>query len=289
MEKNEYFAALGVEDIASEIMKRVEDYQEFLLTSGRLDLWRRSYEYYYKPSLSGSKLNKAGDQGEYTTVNINHYRNLLLHLKTMTTQQRPAFEPRATNTDYKSQAQTILAAGLLDYYMREKKLERYIKTAVEQGLVFGEGFVRSEWDTSLGEVYGINPETKAQIRQGDIKYTNFTPIDVARDFTKDNANDHDWYVLTTYKNRFTLAAKYPELADKIHDLPSRTDLERDVNLVQSYMEDSDDVPVYEFYHRPTAALPDGRLVVCLADDIVLLDGALPYRELPVYRISPDGS
>lgn len=287
MDRNKYFAALDSDEIASELMKRVEDYQEYLLTSGRLDLWRRSYEYYYKPSIKGSKLNKAGEQGEYTTMNVNHYRNLLLHLKTMTTQQRPAFEPRATNTDYKSQAQTILASGLLDYYMREKKLERILKIGVEHGLVFGEGFVRAEWDASLGEVYGINPDTQGEIRQGDIKYTNFNPIDVTRDFTKDNSTDHDWYILTTYKNRYTLAAKYPDLAEKILDLPSRTDLERDVNLLQSYMEESDDVPVYEFYHRPTAALPDGRVVVCCADDVVLLDGALPYRDLPVYRISPE--
>jgi len=286
MSNNKYFATLEADKIADELMKRVEDYYEHLLVSGRLALYRRSYEYYYRPALKGAKMGKTGNQGEYTTINVNHYRNLLLHLKTMTTQNRPAFEPRATNTDYKSQAQTILASGLLDYYMREKKLEKHIKTAVEHALVLGEGFVRTEWDSNAGEIHGINPDTQAQVRQGDIKYTNFLPTDVCRDYTKDSAEDHDWYILRTYQNRFTLAAQYTDLADKIIDLPTRSDDEVQ-SLKVSYDKESDDVAVYEFYHRPTSALPNGRVVVFVASDIVLLDGALPYRTLPVYRIAPE--
>jgi len=282
-----YFANADIEELPSEIIKRVEDYQQFLVTSGRLRLWQRSYDFYYKTARNGSKLNKSGEQGEYTSINVNHYRNLLLHLKTMTTQQRPAFEPRATNTDYKSQAQTILAAGLLDYYMREQRLERNVKTAVEHGLVFGEGFVRNEWDTSLGELYTIDPEDDSPIRQGDIRYTNFTPLNVARDYTKQDATSHEWYILTSYRNRYALAAKYPDLAEKILDLPSAYEMEYKLTMSSSLGEDTDDIPVYEFYHEPNDAVPNGKLTVCLSDDIVLLDGDLPYRDLPVYRLSPE--
>lgn len=281
-----YFAQETSENLPSEILKRVEDYHDYLQTSGRLKLWKRSYNYYYKPTMHGSRLGKSGEQSEYTTMDVNHYRNLLLHLKTMTTQQRPAFEPRATNTDYKSQAQTILAAGLLDYYMREKRLERIMKSAVEHSLVFGEGFIRTEWDTSLGEIYDVGPDD-TPLRQGDIRYTNFIPLNVARDFTKHTAENHDWYILVDYKNKYTLAAKYPELGDKIVDLPSISELENHYSVGIDYDCESDDIPVYEFYHAPTDALPNGRMMVCLSDDVVLLDGDLPYSHLPVYRIAPD--
>ena len=287
MDDTKYFASLPADKIGAEIFKKVEDYYQFLLTSGRLLLWRRSYEAYYRPSINGSRLNRSGQQGEFTSINVNHYRNLLLHLKTMTTQQRPAFEPRATNSDYKSQAQTILASGLLDYYMREKKMERYIKSAVEQCLVFGEGFIRVEWDTALGEVYGVNPETQAQIREGDLKYTNFTPVEVIRDFSKNSSDDHDYYILRSFQNKYNLMAKYPDLAEKINEIPSKVDIESDYRFSQLLIQDSEDIPVYEFYHRRSAAMPDGRVTTLLSDDCVLLDGPLPYRNLPVYRISPE--
>jgi len=285
--KKDYFASLPSDRIGDEIIKRIEDYRQYLMVSGQLSLWKRSFDAYYKPAIQGSKLRKSGEQSEYTNIAVNHYRNLLGHLKTMTTQNRPAFEPRATNTDHKSQAQCILANGLLDYYLREKKLERHIKTAVEHALVFGEGFVRTEWDATSGEVYAVDPDTEIAQREGDIKYQNFLPSDVTRDFSKDNSQDHDWYILTTYENKYTLAAKYPDLADKILNLPSRSEIEKQYTMANSYSAESDDIPVYEFYHRETAAVDNGRLVVCLDSDIVLLDGPLPYRTLPVYRITPD--
>lgn len=284
--QTEYFAALPNDKIAPEIMKKIEDYYEFLLTSGKLHLYRRSYEFYYRSAIKGGKLVRAGEQGEYTTINVNHYRNLLKNLQTMTTSQRPAFEARATNSDVKSQEQTILANSLLDYYMREKHLERYIKMAVEHSLVFGEGFLLTEWDAQSGEMYGVNSETGAPIYEGDLKYTNFTPIDVIRDFLKDDSKSHDWYITRSYENRFNLAAKYPELSEKIRALPSKSDKFQDNRVSSIRYQESEDVPVFTMFHRPCPALPNGRLVVILSDDIVLIDSPLPYRKLPLYRIAP---
>lgn len=280
-----YFANLPAIELASEIIKKTDDYYLDLQTTGRLSLWRRSYDNYYRSSLKNGKITRSGDQGEYSSININHYRNLLKHLQTMTTSQRPNFEPRATNTDAKSQAQAILANCLLDYYLREKKMERYLKQAVEHALVFGEGFIRAEWNATTGEVYGINPDTGTPIYQGDIKYTNLTPLDVIRDYTKNTPLDHSWYIVRTFKNKYDLAAKYPDLEDKILNMSDGTDKWRDTKVSSHKSNESDEIPVYEFYHSPTEAVPNGRILICLDADVVLLEGSLPYRELPVYRIS----
>jgi len=287
---NKYFANATSEDIAGELMKKVEAYYLYLVTSGRLSLWRRAYEYYYRPLKKGAQLQKSGQQGEYTLINVNHYRNLLLHLKTMTVQQRPTFEPRAANSDYKSQAQTIVASGLLDYYMREKNLEDRIKTSVEHGLMFGEGFMTSEWDANSGDVHGVDPETKTEKRKGDLRYVNYTPDDVARDFTKKDPNKHDWYIFRDRRNRYTLMAEFPELADKIEKLGSSPG---DDSKGESYridckeIEDTDDIPVYVFMHARTSAVPDGRRTEFLSPEITLLDGALPYKNIPVERLAPE--
>ena len=283
----EYFATLPVDRIAPELMKRTEDYNKYLLTSGRMKLWSRSYNYYYGPAFQGSRLKPTGEQGEFTSIAVNHYRNLLTHLKTLTASQRPAFEPRATNSDYKSQAQTILASGLLDYYLREKKMERVLKNAVEHALIFGEGFVLTGWDTTLGEVYSVDPETSQVIREGDIDYKNFLPMQVVRDFTKDSPNSDDWYILITRENRYTLMAKFPELADRIEALPSYLDYEKQLKFNSQIQDDTDDVAVYQFYHKATAAVTDGRVVHFCGSEVVLLDGPLPYKQLPIYRIAPD--
>src|SRR6187431_288927 len=100
----EYWASVEPKEIADEILEKVDRYYKYMSMSGRLDLFRRSWTYFYRPRVTGGRLNPTGEQGELTTLSVNHYRNLLSHLETMTTQQRPAFEPRASNTDAKSQA-----------------------------------------------------------------------------------------------------------------------------------------------------------------------------------------
>lgn len=282
-----YWASVPAKEIADNILDKVEKYYDYLTTSGRLDLMKRSWSYYYRPRLNGGRLNAAGQQGELTSLSVNHYRNLLLHLETMTVQQRAAFEPRATNSDVKSQSQVILAAGLLDYYMREKKLERNIKQAVKDGLVFGEAFVRAEWDATSGEKYG-QTETGATVYQGDMRYTNYTPLDVIRDFTKQSAGQDDWHILRDFQNKYTLAAKFPDLAEEIlNDSSDMLKMIASTTLSSIALEDSDNIAVYTLIHKPTPAQPEGRFTTCLDNGTVMQDGPIPYKETHVYRIAPD--
>lgn len=282
-----YWASLPSKEIGDEILDRVQKYYAFLSISGRLDLYRRSWAYYYRPRLTGASLQSGGDQGELTTLSINHYRNLLSHLETMTVQQRVAFEPRATNSDVKSQSQVILAAGLLDYYMREKKMERYMVKAVKEGLIYGEAFVRAEWDATSGEEYGMTA-TGAPQYQGDMKYSTYTPLDCIRDFSKTSAGLDNYYILRDFENKYDLAAKFPDISDRIlEDSADMLDLARTTTINYLALEDSDNVPVYTLIHRPTPALPGGRYTQVLDNGTVLLDGPLPYKEAHVYRLAPD--
>ncbi len=282
-----YWASVPSKEIADAMLEKVEKFYEYLGVSGRLDLYRRSWGYYYRPRLTGSRLNPTGQQGELTALSVNHYRNLLLHLETMTCQQRVAFEPRATNSDVKSQSQVILAAGLLDYYMREKKLERNIKQAVKDCLIFDEGFVAVEWDPNGGEKYG-KTETGADVYEGDLKYTNYIGLNVVRDFTKSSAIGHDWGILRDFENKYTLAAKFPTLAEDIlSDSADIMELASTTSLNWVGMEESDNIPTYKLIHKPTPALPEGRYTKVLGNGTVLQDGPIPYDETHIYRIAPD--
>lgn len=298
MDIKKYFANLDSNEITAELYKKVENYQKYLVTSGRLGLMRKSYNFYYSPALKGSKLNRVGENGELVKVDVNHYRNLLLHQKTLVTQQRPAFEPRATNSDMKSQAQCVLASGLLDYYLREKKIERNINSALEYCLVLAEGFIETVWDTEQGEKFAdteiVDPKTGEvtlkEIRDGDIRVINHLGVNVIRDFNKGDAESHDWLIVRSYKNRYDLMAQFPDLASQIAELPNRNDQSfKDTILITNYAqgEDSDDIPIYTFYHKKTSAVPDGRMVQFLNPEIYTIDSPLPYRGIPVYRIAPE--
>lgn len=282
-----YWASVPSKEIADEILNKRDKYYEYLSLSGRLDFYRNSWGTYYRARLTGARMNPVGSQGELTALSVNHYRNLLVHLETMTTQQRAAWEPRATNSDVKSQSQVILATGLLDYYSREKRMERYMNQAVKECLQFSEGFVRAEWDATIGEVYG-QTETGAPIYSGDMKYSNYSPLDTIRDFTKTAANQDDWFILRDFQNKYTLAAKFPDISDKI--LNDSVDmLEAAETTVMNFlaMEESDNVAVYTLLHAKTPAMPNGRYVTCLNNGTVMMDGPLPYQKPHVYRIAPD--
>ena len=80
-------------------------------------------------------------------------------------------------------------------------------------------------------------------------------------------------------------AKYPEMADKIKGLPPKNQ-SAVYRLAVFSNDETDDIPVYEFFHKRTESMVDGRYILFLDADIVLLDAPMPYRVIPVFRIAP---
>lgn len=283
--ESKYWANLPVSKIGDELEAKVQNYYEYLQLSGTMTLWRRSYNQYFKQIEEGGKVHRSGEQGELSKISINHYRNLLLNLNNIITQQRPSWEPKASNTDYESAAQTILASGLLEYYERTKNLDQLSKNAVESCLMFGESFVSVAWDATDGEAYAVDEETGAVEKAGDINYANHSPLDVIRDTS---VTSPVWYIVRTRKNKYDLAAKFTDLEDKILSAGIDTDdeyLNRFDERRRTLDNDEDTCTHYMFVHKRTPACPEGRLIEFLDAETILLDSPLPYRKLPVYRLA----
>lgn len=285
---DQYFATLDGEELIEALMDKVTQYYDYCRDSGLRGLWQKSWNFFYRALEHGGDIYTSGEQDEYETLHVNHYRNLLRHILITVTSPRPQFEPRATNTDYRSQAQTFVARGLLDYYLKEKRVGKNAVKAVETALVFTEGFISTGWDPTMGdEIKG--PETEFPSKTGDMFFHNHTPLDVIRDFLREDPSQ-DWYIVRTFRNRFDLAAQYEELADKILEVDTKSeeynDKERRTRYLWSTKGESDDIPVYTFYHRQSNILPEGRMVSFVDnEDTVLIDTALPYKQVPVYRVS----
>lgn len=283
-----YFAAKKDKaELGNALMSKVSGFNRMSKALGLNQKLQKAWATYHGMfwnSFGGShEISFTGEQGEITQLPVNHIRNLTTHTKNMILASRPALDARAANTDPKSLIQAQLGTSLIDYYMREKRLEKYLAGAVESAIVLGAGYLSILWDTSEGAIIDEDEETGLTVREGDIKCNNYTPFEIIFDLNKNNA-DHDWLITTDFKNRYDLMAKYPDMAEIIEGLPGKDKLENCVIIDKDMA--SDEVPLFTFYHKPSDALPNGRMVIFLSADCVLVDLDLPYKKIPVYRITP---
>jgi hypothetical protein len=283
---SDYFAAQAPEKTAHVLIQKSQSFYNILRANSYLEklaqMWKAYHGAYGDYVGFGHKVSFTGQQGELVSLPVNHFRNIATHIYNMITSNRPIMDARAMNTDYKSLAQTYLANGILDYYMREKHLEIALKKAVEMAIVMGAGFVKLDWNATAGETYDFDEETGTFNYEGELEFSNLSPFDVVCDGTKESWNN-EWLLTRTFANRYNMMAKYPELAERIKGIPAKTD-SNIYRLAVFSNDETDDIPVYEFFHKRTEAMPNGRYMLFLDDDIVLLDTHLPYRVIPIFRI-----
>lgn len=305
---DKYFAADDSDKCVEHLIGKSSEWFQNLILNRYLDKiqksWLSYHGVYYEDSHS---ISYGGEQGELVNIAINHYRNLAKHMLVMVTASRPSFKCRAVNIDRKSTIQAKLGNSLLDYYMREKRVERDLKRAVEYAIVLGSGFVKLEWNSTKGKIIEqIDPseedvaevlddrtmldENGNELRpipvyEGDIESSCLSPFDVVFDSTKENPDLHDWVLCRTFVNKFDLIAKYPQYRDEILALETKDqNISKRISL--SKYDSTNDVPVYEFFHKRTESVPNGRYLMYLSSDITLEDIDMPYRRLPVFRIAP---
>lgn len=286
----QYWASVDAAELPGQIEAKATAFYQDINSDGRLKLWQKAYNSYYGLDQKGRHVSAEpghdGAQGELIRVKASHVRNLAQHLLNLTTQSRASFEARSLNSDFKSQASCILGQQVLEYYMRERKLEQIFRLAAEYSVVFAEGYVVADWDSERGEDFASDPATGRMVKSGDIDLRVFLPIDVIREYYQDEDNKPDWYVTRRYVSKFKLAAMYPDRAEEILSLPS-VRLGAGIDDLSTFNShgDSDRVVVYYLYHDKCPQLPTGRRSV-IAGDLAIEDGPFPFKKFNVQRITP---
>ncbi len=303
-----YFAAESDKDIIPRLAGKIHSFYEYLETWGHADRVRKSQAYNAGGTLDGHsaswKITRGGEDGEILATFENHYRSIGQSQVNLTTAQRPAIDVIAKNSDKQAIARAAVAKGLIDSYLTEAGLEALLKDAVENGVFVTEGYVFTDWDHQAGELKGrvvpskdpetgepsVDPETGeqamevAQMPIGDLRFRLFDMFDVVRDPTAPAFRECTWFILRTWVNKFDLAARYPEIAEKLISVSAGTDAETRV-LFDQDRDGGELVPVWEFYHEKTPALPNGRYVK-FCKELWLEGGPLPYSKVPLARCSP---
>lgn len=304
---NTYFALKSSQELANDLAEESKEWQAYRAQGGMAQREKRSHELYFGEHFGSVNrkspgMVRTGLRGEIVAFAVNHYRNLIKHQLTMATNQKPSFDVRAINSDDESQQQARLGVNILDYYWRDKELSQYCKKAAEQAQVYAKGYLFAFWDPSLGVPAGVqdvtddegNPKLDEKgepvrkiVYEGDLCIENPLTEDVivdpmARDWAK-----LEWAEVTLYRNKWNLVAQYPKHKEEIAGLDTLHDIDNYRKNRYRSSKLTALIPVRYFIHKKTRAVPNGRLMIRVGDDIVLYDDVYPYDDKwPLFRICP---
>jgi hypothetical protein len=280
-QQNPYWALKPRSEIAAEIESQFEAYQRHLQSTGYFKRIKKSYDTYYGIDKDGSLELSQSDDGAVTKISVNHFKNLLKRLHILITQNKLTFVPRSRNTDAKSQIETDLGKGILEYYADEKMMNGKFSEAVETALVCYEAFFWYPWDGMAGEELMPDMQTGKVLNTGDQAFEVFTALDVARAM---GTRKTPWHILRVKMNKYDLAAQYPEFAVEILG-SSSNDKYNIINVREENQSIYDDLTdVFILYHGKTPSLPKGRETWVVGSKAIK-DSALNYRKVPVSRLS----
>lgn len=288
MKKN--FATLDSLDCIKEAKDKIDKFYKYVISTNlNLLLWK-CYNYYYTANNTAGYVTTSGEHSEYSKLMVSDFRNLLQHQLLLTTSNRPAWDCKAINNDYKSKTQCIAGNALLDYYLKEDGIEDLLVAAVEKSLYSGEGFIEVAWNIDKGRE--IFDDQGNSVRTGNIDLNNFSTLEVIRDVLVEKFEKNNWVILRKEANRYDLASAFPDYEFQILNLPSVYESLQSYNIPpyknrgQLNIVGSDQVIVWTLYHKKTPSCPDGRLVEFTDDcSFVLTDVPLPYEEIPVHRVA----
>ena len=286
----ENFISLPSLDCIREAKQKIDNYYRFIIsTKMNLLLWK-CYDYYYTANITSGYVTQTGDHSEYQKLMVSDFRNLLQHQLLLVTSNRPAWDCKSINNDYKSKTQTILGNALLDYYLKEDGIEDLLVAAVEKSLYSGEGFVEVAWNIDKGRE--ISDDQGNSVRTGNIDLNNYSALEVVRDILVEKFEKNNWVILRKEVNRYDLAESFPDYREQIMNLPSVYESLQAYNIPpyknkgQYNLVESDQVILWTLYHKKCPSCPDGRFIEFTDDtSFVLTDVPLPYEEIPVHRVA----
>jgi hypothetical protein len=296
-DSEKYYWTKPVEECVEGLQDAVESYFNDMNRTGRVNLYRNSYFKFFQGFILKGALYNTGQIGELTNTFENHYANLITHTTNMVCQQKLAYEPQTTVNDSDAQGQIKQAKGILNLYTvrTDKDLDGQLRKSTEMSQVFDASWVSVMWNQDEGRriagEFDKELGQEIQIKEGDVEFGVWTPFDVILDTTLPGYENHSWLILRKWVNKYNAAAKYRQWAKEIIDLSAGPDI-GETCLNYTLVHDSDIIPEYHAFHKPSPAVPNGRYVIFITETIICGDGPLwdpkrktGYREIPLYRMA----
>jgi hypothetical protein len=287
---NVYFAADEVDRLIDTCEMKINNWGAAAGASGFMSSvvkaqWRNNAAYYasmLEAQAWDTGLTFGGDKGEFVKSIIPKARVLIRQFVSLATKQRYSFDVVTDVADSDPVKTARIGNSIVKNESEKHHIDLVAERIVETVAIEGICCVTNTWDTGSGKIYGRMDDKGNMLYSGGNRLEMYTFNDMMFDWTKKNPDDLDWVIFRNKKNRWDLIAQFPELEDKIRSLPS-AQLERlamPTLSVEAYEINQDEVYVREFYHKPTPALPFGRMAIYCNKDTVLFDGENPYEGIP---------
>lgn len=252
--------------------------------------WRNTFAYYspiWNSMDWGTSLGFGGEQGELIKMAVPTAKTLATQFATLITRPRIHYEAVTDAMSTRPLQDARLAKTLMNNDAEEFDFDQLGYEMALCAYVKADAFVSATYRRDMGDVTGAV--------DSQLTYTgrNFIEIhdkhDVVYDWTVRNEQSRDWVLVRRAVNRYVLAEMHPQFRDQILGVPS-CNMERQSmpNWFGWQTFDCDDnIYLREFYHRPNAVLPEGRMTYFLSDGTVLSDDVNEYEALPVYPLRFD--
>lgn len=297
-----YFAARSRAEIGESLTRRLESCTKDEEGDNREEMERAYAHYYGQDDGAGRTIGveRGGEQGELALVRFNNSRALAKASVSMVTGPKVNWRPTARADDASATAATTLALNLLETLWKSWGLGLHAYGLAEMALTMSEAFSFPEWDKGAGPPLGVTRDYAGRdvlLKQGDVALNIVAPWDVFRDNKAKSYGACNWFYVRLLKSRWDLARLSRAVWDGSKWL---RDAEAEQAIIESKGvgfetavdkaadgEDEDLVPVWYFFHKPTAVLPLGREVVFLSSHCVLSDSKLTYSEVPLIRLAAD--
>lgn len=320
-----YFAARTGPELIDALLERKRVYERFVEQAGLVRVWRKMHWRFYgahpETGHSDQEVGRDGAEGELHLLMMNHLRSDVTIWLNLAFSQRTEMEPEASTDDYEAEIEVKRAKAALAHFTDQAGIEGKERDAGEYAGIYGMSYIMRWWNRNRGEVVmppeqlepapveeaeGETPQQEKfeeqappgkPIRAGELEAFALTPMDAFVDpFTRSGAGQ--WVICRIFQNRYDKMAEKPELAEQIRtyaaedesdtrNITQRVDLLGVARAGEGKQALRDELPVYYFFHAPTPAMPQGRVVVFIDPKIVLEDFPLTptYASIPVKRLA----
>ena len=278
---------------SAEVAKRLGEFHTNWETYGSnpfIQSWVRNQIAYYsavlEPNAWDTSLTFEGEQGELVKMMVPQARSLARQFIALVTKQKLSFSCTALSTGADVAHETRLGNALTAQIVQLQDLDLKGDQLAEQAYIFGSSFIVSTWRTDMGKAFAVD-EQGSMLYDGDLEMRVYSPFDVFYDYTIEDWEQQDWVEVRTIKNRWTLIAQFPELEREILNVPKARD-SRGGNASRYRLVSEDDlIYSYELYHKPTPAMPQGRMMMYSDDKTIYHDGPNVYEGIPVEICRPE--
>jgi len=298
--KDNYWFLESSEELADKLAAHHSGWQESGTNLMAQNWLRNSIAYYstiMEPNDWQSALGFAGEQGELVRMVVPQARSFIRKIVTLATKQRLFFRAIAENTDSDVLQDTRIGNSLIEQVVVDQHMDRKREYNVEAACVYGMSFYKVTWRSDRGTPYvgriennvdedGNEFETPVVHYDGDLEIATPSVNDVYWDTRIVDWNDVNWAECRTTKNRWDMIASFPDLKDDIMKI-DRIDSDAVAVGNQSGCNNEDLIYVYECFHKPSPALPKGRMIVYSDKKTIYYDDINPYECIPIVPLKPE--